>query len=449
MKTELLLLIALLIALPLAAQTIPSQAIAPISVSVTGFVPNPGVYHLTQLYRLSDAIDIATGVGKSIDQLTKPTPAQTKDAQLDSLYANFQALRSVKLTRQAKTSTYDLMRFLRVGEADQNPLLRDGDVVTVEAVWQTIAIQGSVYLPGEYQYLPGDKLSDVLKLCQGFVPGADLKAIKVYRYRANKIDFDIINYDLSAYETNPGVADIPLQPMDRVMVAKDTELRRGWKVLVEGNVRSPGEYLIGDATTLYDLLVMCGGPTSRGDLQGALYINEPYSKVADPDFERLKTLYMNQMTPVEYGYMRARMRQLLGKYCVDIANVWETKGQGENPVLRDGDYLFVPEAVKMVAVVGQVKNPGMIAWEAGKDWKYYISQAGGYLNNRRKGGIRVIRFYNGNWIKPDKKVPIVPGDMVFVPESSDRDLWTDIKDVVTLASSLLTIFLSIRAITAN
>lgn len=449
MKTELILLLALLIALPLAAQNFPSQTVVPISVSVTGFVPNPGVYQLTQFSRLSDAIEAASGTKKQLDPLAQLTPAQIQEVELDSLYIHFQALRDVKLTRQGKTSSYDLMRFLRAGEAEQNPLLRDGDLVNVNAMQQTVALQGSFYLPGEYQYLHDDRLSDLLKLCQGFLPGADLKSVKIYRYQPNGVDFDIITHDLSAFETNPSVADIPLMPMDRVMVARDSEQRRGWKVLVEGNVRAPGEYLIGDGTTLYDLLQMCGGPTSRGDLRGALYINEPYSKVADPDLERLKILSMHQMTPVEYGFLRARMRQLRGKYSVDVADVWESKGQNSNPILRDGDYLFVPEAVTMVAVIGQVKEPGLVPWVEGKNWKYYVSAAGGYVNNRKTGGIRVIRFNNGNWIKPDKKVSIVPGDMVFIPEATDRDLWTDVKDVVTLVSSFLTIFLSIRAITTN
>ncbi len=449
MKTKLFLLLLLVLAMPLVAQIGTTQAVIPISVSVTGFVPKPGVYQLTQFSRLSDAIDAASGERKQFDPLEQLSPAQIQEVETDSLYTNFQALRDVKLSRQNKSSAYDLMRFLRLGEAEQNPLLRDGDVITVNAIKQSVSIQGSVYLPGEYQFLPTDKLSDILLLCQGFVPGADLKAVKIYRYQPNRVDFDVLTHDLSTYDSDPGVADIALQPWDRVIVARDAEQRRGWKVLVEGNVRSPGEYLIGDNSTLYDLLQMCGGPTSRGDLRNALYVNEPYSKTLDPDLERLKMYGMNQMTPVEYGYLRSRMRQMLGKYSVDVSSVWESKGQSANPVLRDGDYLFVPEAVNMVAVTGQVARPGMIPWVEGKNWKYYISEAGGFVNNRKGHGTRIIRFHNGNWIKPSKKVPIVPGDMVFVPEAQDRDLWTDVKDVVTLASSVLTIFLSIRAITTN
>jgi protein involved in polysaccharide export with SLBB domain len=449
MKTKLLILLILTLAFPLVAQITQSQTIIPISVSVTGFVAKPGVYQLTQFSRLSDALDAAAGKLKQPDIQSRLSAPETKAAAMDSIYVNFQALRDVKLQRQSQTSTYDLMRFLRAGDASQNPLLKDGDVVTVSAIQQSVAIQGDVYMPGEYQYLPTDKLADILKLCQGFVPSADLRSVKIYRYKDNRIDFDMLAYDLSTFDTNPEVADIALEPFDRVLVSRDSEKRRGWKVLVEGNVRSPGEYYIGDGTTLYDLLQMCGGPTSRGDLRNAVYINGPYSKALDPDFERLKMYSLNQMTPVEYAYLRARMRQLLGKYSVDVAKVWESQGESDNPVLRDGDYLFVPEAVDMVAVTGQVKSPGMVPWVEGKNWKYYISEAGGYVNNRKSNGTRIIRFNNGNWIKPTKKVQILPGDMVFVPESQDRDLWTDVKDVFTLASSLLTIFLSIRAITTN
>jgi len=85
----------------------------------------------------------------------------------------------------------------------------------------------------------------------------------------------------------------------------------------------------------------------------------------------------------------------------------------------------------------------------GANWKYYIEAAGGYTNNRRYNGVRIIRAASGNWVKPSKNLPINPGDMVFVAEQTDRDIWTDIKDVVSLASQVVTIFIGIYAITSK
>jgi hypothetical protein len=85
----------------------------------------------------------------------------------------------------------------------------------------------------------------------------------------------------------------------------------------------------------------------------------------------------------------------------------------------------------------------------GKDWDYYIQAAGGYANNRKVGKGRLIRGLSGNWVKPDKNLPIMPGDTVFVPGQTDRSLWVDIKDVATLASSLITIIIGLQALTSK
>lgn len=449
MKTKLLTLLLAFLAISLLAQTLPTPNVLPISVSITGFVPKPGVYQLTVLSRLSDALEISRMHMREQKQTELLTPLQKLAAEQDSLYANYQALRNVTLIRQGKTVSYDLLKFLRGGDIAHNPLLRDGDIVSVMPVTSFVSIQGNVYLPGEYQYLPGDKLGDLLLLCQGFSAGADLKRVLIYRYQNKQSDFEVLKYDLSAYPTDPAVANIPLMVDDRVIVARDSENRRGWKVTVEGNVKAPGEYLIGENTTLYEVLNMCGGPTVRGDLRDALYIYGPYHEQEDPEFERLKELSLGNMTPMEYNYLRSRMRQLRGKYSLNLAETWSSNGTKSNPLLRDGDYIFVPEKMDMVAVSGQVRNPGLIPWVEGKNWEYYINTVGGFTNNRRLNGTRIIRHNSGNWVKPSKKLEIRPGDMIFVAEQTDRDIWTDIKDVVLLTSQVVTIFLSIRAITSK
>ena len=98
----------------------------------------------------------------------------------------------------------------------------------------------------------------------------------------------------------------------------------------------------------------------------------------------------------------------------------------------------------MVWVSGQVRNPGLIPYVEGKTWRYYVEAAGGFTNNRKFNGARVIRQSSGNWVKPTKSLVIRSGDTIFIPESTDRDIWLDIKDVVLLTSQVITIFLGVR-----
>jgi protein involved in polysaccharide export with SLBB domain len=444
MRTKLFLLaVSLLAVVALSAQiNFPLTREAQISVNVTGFVARPGTYQMSNLSRISDALQTASREIQQISTLQPVTPKQMREIERDSLLTNFQALRSVRLVRNGVSISYDYLKFMRKGDLNQNPLLKDDDIIIVGSIGNSFSIAGEVYFPGEYEFIEGDRLADLLDLAQGFTLTADTRSVNIYRYRENLVDFDVLTIDLS--QTAP--ADVPMRNHDRVLVPQSSEFRRAWKITVEGNVKAPGEYYIGEETTLYDILTLCGGPTARGDLGAAVYANIAGTLKGDPEFERLKDMAYSDMTLMEYTYMLNRMRQFPGKYSVDILRTWASQGAEANPVLRDGDYLFVPELVDMVEVTGQVVNPGLVPWVAGKTWDYYIAQAGGFTNNKRWNGTRIISADSGNWVKPGKKVPINPGDKIFVPEKSGYDTWTRFKDIMLIATQVITVFLGVRTI---
>lgn len=444
MKNKLLIAILLLLSCLLCAQTdkdTEDQIL--ISVNVTGFVATPGTYQMPVVSRISDAIKLA-GETSRASTTTQTLPQQRIiEAERDSLYRNYQGLRSVKLTRGKDTQTYDLLRFMRTGDLGQNPLLRDGDVVRIPSVDASVTIVGEVYFPGEYEYLRGDRLSNILDLAQGFTLAADRRMINIYRLRDDSGDFEVIHLDLRESPAE----QIVLRPYDRISVPGNTELTRAWKIRVEGDVKAPGEYYIGEKTTLYDVLLLCGGPTSRGNLRNAIYANQSGAQNTDPDFERLLKTNVSSMTSIEYHYVLNRIRQYPGRYSIDVSRNWESKGAEENPILRDGDYLFVPQNLDMVEVSGQVANPGLIPWMEGQNYEYYIQQAGGYTNNKRWKGTRVISATSGNWIKPNKKLALNPGDTVFVAEKDTYDVWSRFKDIMLVATQVITIFLGVRTLT--
>ncbi len=444
MKTKLLTVMLLVLACFLAAQNIPQltgQVL--ISVNVTGFVPNPGTYQVTPLARISDVVKIAGRAASLAPTSQNLSPQLFREAERDSLFENYQGLRSVKLTRGKETRTYDLLKFMRAGDLEQNPLLKDGDLIKVPSLDTSVSISGEVYFPGEYEYVPGDRLSDILALTQGFTLEADRKTVNLYRYRENSPEFELMRIDLQTQRAE----DIVLQPHDRISVTASTEHRRAWKITVEGDVKAPGEYYLGENTTLYDILIRCGGPTSRGNLHSAIFANRTGSQNPDPEFERLMRIDVSNMTSMEYRYMLNRIRQYQGRYSVDISRTWESQGAEANPVLRDGDYLFVPQHMDMVEVSGQVIHPGLIPWLEGANYEYYIHQAGGYTNNKRWNGTRVISAASGNWVKPSKKMTLGPGDTIYVSEKDTYDTWTRFKDIMLITSQVITIFLGIRSLT--
>lgn len=452
MRIKSLFLILLLAWAALSAVDLPQLPVGytPISVSITGYVDKPGIYTLSTSSRLSDAIEL------SRDQLMNTNPLlsagtipETRPwkAAPDSIQTDLQALRSIRFTRSGKSETLDLLKYYRTGELSQNPLLKDGDAIHIPAVIKTVSVQGKVNKPGDYEFITGDKLGTLLDLAQGITPGADLARVILYRYGADHRSFSTRLIDLSAMQSNSAVADLPLEEGDRVMIPEDSQYRRKWTVSITGNVTAPGEYLIDEDSTLYGLLLQSGGPSLRGDLGTAIYLSQTMNESPDPEFERLKNLSMGQMTPMEYNYLRAKIRQIRGKYSVDILKIWESKGAEGDLKLRDGDLIYVPEKLDMIWVSGQVKNPGLVPLEKGKKWRDYIASAGGFTNNRKTGSIRIIRASSGNWVKATDKIELRSGDIIFVPEKTDRDFWVDVKDIFLVVSQLVTIFVGVRALT--
>ncbi len=427
MKIKLLAFLLLLSTAWLAAVDIPQNTnIPPISVSLTGYVEHPGVYQLTPLNRLSDILAM--------------------DEALSLEAANFrklQALRSIKLIRDGRTTLCDLLRFYRLGEIEQNPYLKDGDVVLIGAINDLVSISGGINLPGDLEFVPGDKLENLIELAKGFSYDADPAKVQIYRYQANRIDYEVINLN---YTQNTGFL---LQADDRILIPQDSEIRSRYKVTISGQVKNPGEYVISKNTTLNDLLLQAGGLTSRGDLKGMVYFSENLNSEPKPYLDMLMQRSMSDMSPLEYSYLRTNLLQLKGKYSLDTERFISSNGKEANPLLHDGDHIYIPEKLDMVWVSGQVRNPGMVPWVEGKDWDYYILTAGGYSNNRKVGRGRLIRGLSGNWVKPSKDVPIRPGDTIFVPGQTDRSLWVDVKDIVTLTSSLITIIIGVQALTSK
>jgi protein involved in polysaccharide export with SLBB domain len=133
----------MLIGFALSAIEIPLAPVAvPISVSLSGYVKHPGVYQLSPTNRLSDLLAMEMALDKQdipatvIQEADKPSPqqllapVQPSEEQSTALdFYKLQALRSIKLIRGGLSTTYDLLRFYRLGELEQNPYLQDNGVV--------------------------------------------------------------------------------------------------------------------------------------------------------------------------------------------------------------------------------------------------------------------------------------------------------------------------------
>lgn len=451
MKIKLLCILLILSLSGLWALELPVANIPQISVSITGFVPQPGHYKMNPTDRISNLLELAmldqaqiqqhfVPAEEEEEQYTKlnPIPMLRENDLLIPDYDKMISLRTVELQRGGNSTYYDLLKFYRLGDLEQNPILRDGDLLYVTIIKDFISVSGCVGKPGELEYYPGDTLQSVLSLAHRTLPGADLSAVRISRYMGsgNKYQFETVDYT-----HNP---QLQLNPGDRIMVPYDAGYRARKAVTVSGEIKHHGEYIVDDNSTLWDLIQLAGGVTEKADLSNAVVLNRSYNENPDPEFERMKMRSMAELTPFEYSYMRVFMRQAKGVYSIDFQKLIASEGKEENRILNNLDYIYIPEKMNAVWVSGNIRNPGLVEFREGENWKYYVKQAGGYANSSLFPNTRILRVNSGNWVKAKSKQEVRPGDMVFVPEKIDRHFWTDVKDIVTVTASAITILIGVQ-----
>lgn len=451
MKTKLLCLILILSVLGLWALEIPLRSEPQISVSITGFVRHPGHYKMSPTDRVSDLLDRSmqeielalqqlppTAVEEDLITKLNPIPLLREPQEPGPDYDKHLALRTVELKRGGASTVCDLLKFYRLGAIEENPILRDGDLVHVRTVEDFISASGCVGNPGDMEYREGDTLKDILALANQNLPGADLSAVRISRYMGSGKPY---HHETVDFKINPTLL---LLPGDRVLFPYDAEYRSKKAVTISGALKHHGEYLVDADATVWDVIQMAGGPSDNADLANAVMLNRGFNEDPDGEFERLKLRSMIDLTPLEYSYMRTFMRQTKGAYSIDFVKLIASEGQEANRVLNNLDYIYIPEKLNAVWVSGQVRKPGLVEYQQGQNWKYYIKQAGGYSNSNVYRGIRILRANGGNWVKVRSKQEVQPGDIVFVPDRIDRHFWIDVKDIVTVAASAITILIGVQ-----
>jgi polysaccharide biosynthesis/export protein len=172
-------------------------------------------------------------------------------------------------------------------------------------------------------------------------------------------------------------------------VAVAIENYRSQRILVIGEVRSPGEYQLTGEMTLLSALARAGSTTPTAGHEATV--------------------------------VRVKRSPKTGEEPSDIIKVDLTALQGGdvslNLPLQDGDTVNVPKA-QSVFVAGQVKTPGAYAVDPGSTVLQVLSLAGGLTDRGSDNRIRIQRTVNGRKVELGAKLTdqVNPGDTIIVRE---------------------------------
>jgi protein involved in polysaccharide export with SLBB domain len=84
-----------------------------------------------------------------------------------------------------------------------------------------------------------------------------------------------------------------------------------------------------------------------------------------------------------------------GRIQIDFAKAIREKDSYDDLPLRGGDSIFIPMRPATVAVRGRVNSPSNIVWREGKNWKWYVEQAGGFSDSADVDKV-YVRYADGS-----------------------------------------------------
>jgi protein involved in polysaccharide export with SLBB domain len=401
-------------------------------VYVLGEVVYPGFYIVNGATRVSDLVVLAGG-------WKQPKLEKELDEQEEKVN-----LRRIEIRNESSPVRFaDLALFYHGNSTERNPYLIEGDRVYVSKRKDYISVFGAVNYPGEYDYAPGDSLLTAIAIAGGLSREADSTKIIVSRF-VNDAD-SLVSFELSM--ENGSISGFTIEKDDRVLVCEIPEYRLHREVLIQGEVRFPGVYPIrDDKTKLADVIAMAGGLTDKAFLRASKIVRKEYYKIGDREFNRLKNIPVQNLSPLERSYLKTKQVEEEGNVSIDFEELLKNGSDLYNIILRDGDEITIAQKNLTIKVTGAVVSPGLIGFKDGANYKYYVNQAGGFNTRARKHSVIIIKGGTEIWLKPRKVDKIEAGDAVWVPEEQYRDRLQTTKDVLLILGSIATILISIITI---
>jgi polysaccharide export outer membrane protein len=407
-------------------------------ITVTGYAPRDEKYKVRSIDRVSNAI------------LLVFYPQDTLEAKRVRPMLNVVNFRKIQLRRNGVVINVDLRKYFATGDDRYNPYLLEGDWIVLQRRDPNsfVSIYGAVNKPGLYEFVEGDKLTDIIKIAGGTLESADIERVEISRLdEQGKIKQKI--YVNLKNILNGLAEDVSLERNDRIFVPEERTLKQDYKVTVTGEVKYPGTYPISRNGMMLSQILKEAQLTEYSDVQNVLVIN---GRADNPIAVRIDTLLpllllKNFVFPSSDSLYFSYEVDLLKSLKFNSIDVEKVISGAEDYELQDGDLIYVPPKNNFVYVFGQVNSPGFVSYEKEKDYRYYISKAGGFTQFARKGDVKVIKRKTFTWNDADD-VEIEPGDYIFVPKKIVREpiyYWNLAKDIIltvgAVASTVATIIL--------
>ena len=380
-------------------------------VTIEGAVYRPGPYALVEGMTLSDLIEKAGGLREDY------FPDRGLIRRLDDKFF-------------PTTIPFSLDGVL---EGVQNPTLQREDQVIIQDIFsmgerKIVRIYGEVINSGEFEFRKNMTLKDLIFLAGGLTEAASQSYIEVSRRNSYEVAQEIteklgLNYQFNIsrdLQLSKDDNEFMLEPFDYIYIRRAPSYVVQRTVTVEGEVKYPGVFNIIDKNErISDIIERAGGLTPNAFPEGAR-LRRRLDRQALQQFRRIGTVQSNLgidvtlATDHEYKIMELRLPEIL-----------KNKNSADNFLLKEGDGIYIPVQSEEILVNGEVLNPSGLAWQSGKNIKYYVNRSGGFSPEAKKNKVYVV-YSNGTTDVTKsfifKNYPRVkPGSQIVVPTKPERE----------------------------
>jgi protein involved in polysaccharide export with SLBB domain len=428
-------------------------------VGLVGRVHQPAIYELTADTRVTDLLKLAGGV----------TPrGYLERVQIERFQAN----------RARVVLDFDLLAFYERGQEENNPVLKNGDLVRVFPVdlriYNAASLEGLVKRPGRYALRPGMRVADLL-VKEELLPDAYLDRAEVVRVRED-LGTEVIPFSIRDAWSGRPEANIELKPLDRVVVR--SQMRPVEEVVVTGMVKRPGQYAVTRGERLSSLIKRAGGLEPGAFPRGAVFTRRSIRIAEQQQLDRFVrtqeqsllaetsavTAGASQLTSDNKAEVasaqaavlvqrRELLRSLaaavtLGRVAIHLDDaILQTKNWDIE--LEDGDTLYIPHQPKSVLVLGAVRNStALLHTGLAERPDFYVAQAGGVTREADLDQMYILKP-DGSTISSFPKVyNVEAGDAIVVPLSTEPKYRTlpTLRDIATILIGFALPFATVAAL---
>lgn len=407
-------------------------------VEIKGAVFRPGMYQLGQ------------GT-TSVRSLIQQAEGVTEDA-----FTAHAILHRLKPDRTLQVIPVDVNGILAGTSADIP--LQNEDVLFIptqadRVAERTMTIGGEVISPGVYQFAENTTIEDLIMQAGGLTDAASMAKVDVSRRiidpKATTTSKEIAktySFSLKDGFVIDGTPGFKLEPYDVVQVRRSPGFQAPRMITVSGEVMFEGDFaMVSKNQRLSDAIRMAGGVTQDAYVRGA-HLERRLNK----DERDRRDFLMQQLAKQAGGNDSVRISQLnlSDTYSVGIHldEALANPGSDADIQLREGDRIVVPEFNGTVTISGNVMFPNTVAYQKGKNYKWYVNQAGGFGNRAKKSATWIV-YQNGTMSKVGRGVKIEPGCEIIVPTKKANPMglaqWLGIGSSLTSVGAMTAAIISL------